>query len=54
MSNITDEKIEGVLPIPNRMVLFDGSKFFHGMNITNDDYFEKECRMNQVLFLGTY
>jgi len=46
--------IKQLKPKYNRMVLFDGSKFFHGMNITNDDYFGEECRMNQVLFLGTY
>jgi hypothetical protein len=32
------------------MVLFDGFKFFHGMNICNRDYFEETYRMNQVLF----
>lgn len=34
----------------NQMVLFDGLKFFHGMNICNDDYFSKTYRLNQVFF----
>lgn len=37
----------------NRMVLFDGLKFFHGMNICNDDYFDSKYRMNQVLFFNS-
>jgi hypothetical protein len=34
----------------NRLVMFDGAKFLHGMDISNDDFF-KFFRMNQVLFL---
>ncbi len=33
----------------NRLVLFNGKKFLHGMNISNDRYF-KEYRINQVIF----
>jgi hypothetical protein len=42
--------IESIKPKYNRMVLFDGYKFFHGMNICNDDYFSDTYRMNQVFF----
>lgn len=34
----------------NRLVIFDGSKFVHGMNICNDRYFGEEYRRNQVVF----
>ena len=34
----------------NRLVLFDGKKFYHGMNITSDKYFDSECRINQAYF----
>lgn len=34
----------------NRAVLFDGSKFPHGMNIANDRFFGEEYRCNQVFF----
>ena len=44
--------IETLEPKFNRMVLFDGLKFFHGMNICNDDYFSDQYRMNQVLFFS--
>jgi hypothetical protein len=44
------ELIHSIEPKYNRMVLFDGFKFFHGMNICNHDYFEETYRMNQVLF----
>ena len=37
-------------PEYNRLVLFDGDKFIHGMNIVNDRYFNEEYRMNQVFF----
>lgn len=33
----------------NRLVMFDGKKFLHGMDFSNDDFF-KVFRMNQVLF----
>lgn len=33
----------------NRFVLFDGRKYYHGMNIENDKYFH-EFRLNQVFF----
>ena len=36
-------------PKYNRMVLFDGV-IPHGMNITNDYYFDREYRENQVFF----
>ncbi len=42
--------VESIKPKYNRMVLFDGYKFFHGMNICNDDYFGDTYRMNQVFF----
>ena len=32
------------------MVFFDGWKFQHGMNISNDRYFDQEYRKNQVFF----
>lgn len=44
------ELIHSIEPKYNRMVLFDGFKFFHGMNICNHDYFGETYRMNQVLF----
>ena len=44
------ELIESIEPKFNRMVMFDGFKFLHGMNICNDDYFDKIYRMNQVFF----
>lgn len=44
------ELIETLEPKFNRMVLFDGFKFHHGMNICNDDYFDEKYRMNQVFF----
>ena len=43
--------VKTLYPRYNRMVLFDGSKFFHGMNICNDDYFGENYRFNQVFFL---
>lgn len=33
----------------NRLILFDGSKFFHGADISSEKYI-KNTRMNQVLF----
>lgn len=42
--------IKSIQPKYNRMVLFDGLKFYHGMNICNERYFSKEYRMNQVFF----
>lgn len=44
------ELIHTINPKYNRMVLFNGFKYFHGMNICNDDYFGESYRMNQVLF----
>ena len=32
------------------MVLYDGMRFLHGMNICNDDYFSDTYRVNQVYF----
>ena len=37
-------------PKYNRLVFFDGWKFQHGMNISNDRYFGEEYRKNQVFF----
>ena len=44
------EKIKTLTPKYNRLVLFDGLKFPHGMNIINDRYFSEEYRINQVFF----
>ena len=33
----------------NRPIMFDGKKFYHGMDIDNDDFF-REPRLNQVIF----
>jgi hypothetical protein len=44
------EIIVSLEPKFNRMVLFDGLKFCHGMNICNHRYFSDEYRMNQVFF----
>lgn len=43
--------IKSLEPKFNRLVLFDGNKFFHGMNICNRRYFGETYRMNQVFFL---
>lgn len=37
-------------PKYNRLVMYDGFKFLHGMNICNDDYFGETYRLNQVYF----
>ena len=42
--------LKHIEPKYNRMVLYNGLKFLHGMNICNDDYFGDEYRMNQVFF----
>ena len=42
--------IYSIKPRYNRMTLFDGFKYYHGMNICNDDYSGETYRMNQVLF----
>ena len=42
--------LKHIEPKYNRLVLFDGFKFLHGMNIINDRYFSKEYRKNQVFF----
>lgn len=34
----------------NQLVLFDGSKILHGMNICNNDYFSNTYRLNQAFF----
>ena len=44
--------IKHLQPKYNRLVLFEGCKFPHGMNICTDRYFSEEYRINQVLFLG--
>ena len=42
--------LKHIEPKYNKLVLFDGFKFLHGMNIINDRYFSKEYRKNQVFF----
>jgi hypothetical protein len=42
--------IHQIKPKYNRMVLFDGLKFTHGMNICNDHYFHDTYRINQIFF----
>ena len=42
--------IKSLNPKFNRMIMFDGLKFYHGMNICNNYYFKKEYRLNQVFF----
>ena len=42
--------IKTLEPKYNRLVLFDGYEFSHGMNIINDRYFSDEYRNNQVFF----
>ena len=44
------EVIKHLEPKYNRLVFFDGWKFSHGMNISNDRYFGQEYRKNQVFF----
>ena len=44
------ELIHSIEPKYNRMILFDGFKYYHGMNICNDDYSSETYRMNQALF----
>jgi hypothetical protein len=46
--------IYSIKPKYNRLVLFDGYKYTHGMDICNDDYFHEEYRMNQVLFFNRH
>ena len=42
--------LKNIKPKYNRLVLFDGLKFPHGMDISNDFYFNKKYRKNQVFF----
>lgn len=44
------ELIKSLEPQYNRCVLFDAKKFFHGMNICNDYFFNDEYRLNHVMF----
>ena len=44
------EVIKHLEPKYNRLVFFDGWKFQHGMNISNDRYFGQEYRKNQAFF----
>ena len=44
--------LKTIEPKYNRCVIFDGSKFIHGMNIENDRYFENEFRKNMVFFFS--
>jgi len=42
--------VKTLIPRYNRLVLFDGLKFYHGMNICTDEYFSETYRFNQVFF----
>ena len=42
--------LKHIEPKYNKLVLIDGFKFLHGMNIVNDRYFSDEYRINQVFF----
>lgn len=44
------EKITTLKPAFNRCVIFDGSKFAHGMNVVDGMYCGEEFRINQVFF----
>ena len=44
------EVIKHLEPKYNRLVFFDGWRFQHGMNISNDRYFGQEYRKNQAFF----
>jgi hypothetical protein len=41
-------------PKYNRLVFFEAKKFLHGMNISNNTYFDEKFRMNQVLFFESH
>jgi hypothetical protein len=43
-------RLKTIKPKYNRCVLFDGARFFHGMNIENERYFENEFRKNIITF----
>ena len=45
------ELLKSLNPRYNRLVLFDGNKFLHGMNICDQRYYEY-FRINQALFFG--
>ena len=45
------ELLKSLKPRYNRLVLFDGNKFLHGMNICDQRYYEY-FRINQALFFG--
>ena len=45
--------LKSIEPSYNRLVLFDGKKFPHGMNIINKKYFGKKPRNNQVFFFDS-
>lgn len=42
--------VKTLIPRYNRLILFDAIKFYHGMNICNDDYFSENYRFNQAFF----
>jgi len=42
--------IKTITPKYNRLVFFDGKKFYHGMNICNKIYSDKIYRFNQAFF----
>jgi hypothetical protein len=46
--------LKSIEPKFNRMVLFDGYKYPHGMNICNEMYFDENYRMNQVFFFRRF
>ena len=46
--------IKTIKPKFNRMVLYDGHRFPHGMNICGDKYFGSDYRMNQVFFFKSH
>ena len=48
------EIIKTFEPKYNRLVIFDGYKFLHGMNIVNDRYFSEEYRKNQLFLFNKF
>mgnify|MGYP007000113699 CR=1 len=45
--------LKTIEPKSNKLVFFDGLKFPHGMDISNDTYFSK-FRYNQVFFFDAW
>ena len=48
------EILKTIEPKYNRLVLFDGFKFPHGVDICSDRYYGEEYRKNQVFFFQDY